>query len=206
MYPSRRFKLVMIGIILYLNEKKKRNDRIKKNKISRGWSFFEKRVTRFSQGESRMKPLVTHPPHPILRSKNNENHRNKNKIYRWIYIPPIPIDHSSIAHLLLLLLVPVNNHSSPLSFLSFLDSPSNQVRSPTRELSLPWRRRRKKEKRKEEKKKREKKPLPNSSSYRITITKSGTIVPRSTTRSPSRAQGSKRRRSKTNKDHDTAAR
>lgn len=135
MYPSRRFKLVMIGIILYLNEKKKRNDRIKKNKISRGWSFFEKRVTRFSQGESRMKPLVTHPPHPILRSKNNENHRNKNKIYRWIYIPPIPIDHSSIAHLLLLLLVPVNNHSSPLSFL-FFSFWTHQVRSLTRELSL----------------------------------------------------------------------
>lgn len=195
----------MIGIILYLNEKKKkRNDRIKKNKISRGWSFFEKRVTRFSQGESRMKPLVTHPPHPILRSKNNENHRNKNKIYRWIYIPPIPIDHSSIAHLLLLLLVPVNNHSSPLSFL-FFSFWTHQVRSLTRELSLSLEE--EEEKRKgERRKKREKKPLPNSSSYRITITKSGTIVPRSTTRSPSRAQGSRRRRSKTNKDHDTAAR
>lgn len=101
LYLSRRFKLVMIGIILYLRNEKKRNDRIKKKiKISRGWSFFEKRVTRFFQGESRMKPLVTHPPRPILRSKNNENHRNKNKIYRWIYIPSIPIDHSSIAHLL----------------------------------------------------------------------------------------------------------
>lgn len=151
-----------------------------------------------------MKPLVTHPPHPILRSKNNENHRNKNKIYRWIYIPPIPIDHSSIAHLLLLLLVPVNNHSSPLSFL-FFSFWTHQVRSPTRELSLSLEE--EEEKRKgERRKKREKKPLPNSSSYRITITKSGTIVPRSTTRSPSRAQGSRRRRSKTNKDHDTAAR
>lgn len=151
-----------------------------------------------------MKPLVTHPPHPILRSKNNENHRNKNKIYRWIYIPPIPIDHSSIAHLLLLLLVPVNNHSSPLSFL-FFSFWTHQVRSLTRELSLSLEE--EEEKRKgERRKKREKKPLPNSSSYRITITKSGTIVPRSTTRSPSRAQGSRRRRSKTNKDHDTAAR
>lgn len=36
----------------------------------------------FPQGESRMKPLVIHPPRPILRSKNNENHRNKNKTYR----------------------------------------------------------------------------------------------------------------------------